>query len=139
MVIKVFPGEFASLADIANFVVKSAESAGLDDNAVYAVQLAVDEACSNIIEHAYTGEDQGNIEIECVLSEEGLEIIIQDYGKSFNPDEVLEPKTSGPLEELGSRGAGLFLMRKMMDEVHFDFERGKGNRLWMKKKKKKSE
>jgi serine/threonine-protein kinase RsbW len=47
-----FPGRFDSLTVISEFVTRAAQAAGLDTRAVCAVQLAVDEACSNIIEHA---------------------------------------------------------------------------------------
>ena len=51
-----FPGRFKSLAKISKFVIEAAKKAGLDDKAIYAVELAVDEAASNIIEHAYGGD-----------------------------------------------------------------------------------
>lgn len=120
---KVFPGSYSSLAKIADFVIKQADSAGLNEKEIYQVQLAVDEACSNIIEHGYGGEGKGDIRIECKISTKGLEILLKDKGRKFNPDHVSEPKQGVPLDEVGYRGAGLFLMKKMMDEVNFEFQK----------------
>ncbi len=64
MTTKKFPANFQSLASISDFVVKSSEKAGFSPTDVYAIQTAVDEACSNIIDHAYGGEDIGDIQIE---------------------------------------------------------------------------
>jgi serine/threonine-protein kinase RsbW len=136
MVTVIFPGRYESLADIREFVVDVARSAGFDDNDVYAVELAVDEACTNVIEHAYAGMGQGEIECTCEVKADELVITIKDQGKPFNPDKVPEPNFSVGLEELKPRGAGLFIMRKMMDEVKFTFDRNKGNILRMVKRRK---
>ncbi|MBL6983646.1 MAG: ATP-binding protein, partial [Anaerolineales bacterium] len=101
---------------------------------VYSVQLAVDEACTNIIEHGYGGEGRGDIVCSCDPTEEGILIVIKDWGQHFSPDEIAEPDFDVPLEKLQSRGAGLFLMRKVMDEIDFKFD-AEGNTLTMKKRK----
>jgi serine/threonine-protein kinase RsbW len=135
MAAKIFPGRFASLAAIAEYIKSEAEAAGLNEKEIYSVQLAVDEACTNIVEHAYGGEGLGDIEIDCAAASDGLEITIQDNGKQFDPDSLPEPKVGAPLDEIGPRGAGVFLMRKLMDEVNFEFKSGRGTTLRMKKKK----
>lgn len=129
-----FPGRFDSIEKISDFVQEVSEAAGLSASEAYAVQLAVDEACTNIIEHAYGGEGVGAIECTCEPTGEGLRIVLRDKGRPFNPDAVPEPKIGSPLEEVNSRGLGVFFMRKMMDEVVFAFERG-GNVLTMVKRK----
>ena len=54
------PGQFDHLEQISKFVEQSGVEAGLDTTAICRCQLAVDEACTNIIEHAYQGEGRGN-------------------------------------------------------------------------------
>ena len=132
---KKFPGQYSSLAAIADFIARSTQEAGFNSKETYAVKLAVDEACSNIIEHGY-GEEEGT-EICCsyeVLSD-GLKITIQDWGKPFAPDEIPDPDFKVNLDNLKSRGAGLYFMRNLMDEVRFDFDSGDGNILIMIKRK----
>lgn len=129
MITRNFPGNFKSLAPISDFVVAEAEAAGFSPNDVYAIQTAVDEACANIIDHAYGGEDIGDIQISIRTLEIGLQIILRDNGEPFNPDEVPEPDTSSPLEIRKERGLGVFFMRKLMDEVKFCFSSQRGNTL----------
>jgi serine/threonine-protein kinase RsbW len=130
-----FPGRFESLAGIRKFVSEAAEGAGFNDKEIYAVELAVDEACANIIEHAYGGEGKGEIICICNNINNGLEIILKDSGEKFNPADVAAPDFSIELEKLKPRGAGLFLIRNMMDDVDFKFSKEKGNELRMVKRK----
>ena len=135
MTSKTFIGKFSNLENICEFVTKEAEIAGLNEDAIYAVQLAVDEACSNIIEHAYQDEADGKIVCDCNIVDDGLEIILKDRGKPFDPESVPEPKIGVPLKELKLRGAGLYLIRNVMDDVFFEFNDRDGSILRMKKKK----
>src|SRR3972149_3079191 len=130
-----FPGKFESLSKISKFVANAAKKAGLGDKATYAVQLAVDEACSNIIEHSYRGEGIGDIQCTCQVSDHGLTVILRDRGYPFKPEGVPEPKKNAALKNLPPRGAGLYLMRKLMDKVNFEFTADSGNVLTMVKYK----
>lgn len=133
---RTFPGRLDKLADISLFVVRAAEEAGLDDSAVYAVELAVDEAATNIIEHAYQGEERGEICCSIEVNLDGLKVILQDWGDPFNPTEVPEPAFGAPLEKVQPRGLGLFFIRKLMDEVQFEFSIEKGNTITLIKRRK---
>lgn len=132
---KTFLGQYKCLAEIGDFVSQVAQEGGFDVEQVYAVELAVDEACSNIIEHAYGGEGKGKIVCSCELSDDRLTITVQDWGKSFDPSDISEPNYEVPINELQNRGAGLFLMRKMMDDVSYQFSDSEGNLLTMVKYK----
>jgi serine/threonine-protein kinase RsbW len=128
-----FPGRFESLAKIGEFVTHAAEKAGFDERDVYAVQLAVDEACSNIIQHAYGGEGRGVIECTCRIVPEALIIILKDYGRAFDPEAVPEPDLDASLEERQGGNLGLYFMRQLMDQVHFERTSDTANVLTMKK------
>ena len=128
---RTFPGRYESLIDICRFVVDAAKKAGLSDSQSYAVELAVDEACTNIIEHAYGGEGIGDIRCTCDTSNKELTITLYDFGRPFNPRNVPPPNSKARLKDLKPGGAGLFLIYKMMDEVHFNFTKDDGNVLTM--------
>lgn len=130
-----FSGEYASLAEIAEFVRQAAHDTGLGDFAVYMVETAVDEACANIIEHAYGGEGKGEIGITCEIHPDRLVVILKDQGKVFNPDEVPEPDIHASLEDQPGHGMGLYFIRKWMDDVSFNFSPESGNVLTMIKRK----
>jgi anti-sigma regulatory factor (Ser/Thr protein kinase) len=130
------PARFERLAQIAEFVTHAARDSGLSDGDVFHVEMAVDEACSNVIEHAYA-ERAGNIELECRCPEPGVfEVIIRDSGEPFDPDSVPLPQVSADmsLDELNEGGLGLYFMRKLMDEVRFESVPGQGNVLRMTKR-----
>lgn len=133
-----FKSRFENLANIAEFIRQSAQDAGLDQFATYAVETAVDEACSNIIEHAYGGNEDGEIECSCIINLEGLTIILRDQGKPFDPSSVGIPDPNAPLDERPGHGLGLFFMNEWMDEVRFDFKES-GNVLTMVKRKEKKD
>jgi serine/threonine-protein kinase RsbW len=131
----IFPGQFDSLAKIGKFVTRAARSAGLAPNDVYAVEMAVDEACTNIIEHAYGGEGRGDIECTCQIDTRGLKVTLRDRGSTFDPSEIPEPNIDTSLEERDVGGLGLFLIYKLMDEVRFEFNPDSGNVLTLVKRK----
>lgn len=132
---KTFTGKYSSLAPISEFIADIAEDSGFSPSEVYSIKLAVDEACTNIIEHAYGGEGKGDIQCTCEPEKDKLTITLKDWGETFDPDHVPDPDFDVPLEELKIRGAGLFFMKKSMDEVHFSFDPQKGNSLVMVKRK----
>lgn len=132
-----FLGRYDSLAGIASYVREAAQQAGLDNLAQYQVETAVDEACTNIIEYAYQGENNGDIECTCVVTENELTVILIDHGIPFNPTEIPEPDTDAPLKKRSTQGLGLYIMRQWMDEIHFEFTQNCGNVLRMVKRKEK--
>jgi serine/threonine-protein kinase RsbW len=134
----VVPGRFDRLTEIATFITQAAHTAGLNDDDVFHVEMAVDEACSNIIEHAYAAQS-GEIDLTCRCPVTGqFEVVIRDFGEPFDPEEIPPPDVSLPadLDALNEGGLGLYFMRKLMDEVRFEFVPGQGNRLTMLKRSK---
>lgn len=117
------PAKLEVLGVVSSFVTGAARAAGLDEHAVWEVQLAVDEAVTNIITHAYQEHDlEGPMWIEVGQRDALLVITLRDHGARFNPDDVPEPDLVSPLEERKTGGLGLFLMRKLMQDVVFKHE-----------------
>lgn len=139
MVTRTFPGSYDSLEQLSLFVVEQASAAGLSDPEVYGVQLAVDEAATNIIEHGYGDENQGEITCQCEILPDGLRVVLQDHAQPFEPQTVPSPILKTPLDEIAPRGLGLFFIHKMMDEVSFGFDPQTGNTLTMVKHRKNTE
>ena len=131
-----FAAKFEYLDEIREFVGDVARKGGFDDKAVYNIQLATDEAASNIIEHAYEGVTDGLLEISCGMKGGSITIILVDHGEPFDPSDVPAPDLKADLSERKIGGLGLFLMRKLMDEVHYESEPRKDrNTLTMLKRK----
>jgi len=113
--------QFKNLEELRNFVGRHAIAFKLNEKQVYQVQLAVDEAFTNIVEHAYGGECQEMIECTCRITDQGLEITMQDCGNNFEPAKIPDPDLHAALEEREVGGLGLFFIRQLMDEVEFKF------------------
>lgn len=130
---------YDNLDILRDYIGRIAENCGMSLKDVYAVQLAVDEACTNIIEHAYGGESDNSIDLYCDVTPEALIIRLHDHGEPFNPLDVAQPNFEAPIEERDNGGLGLYLMRQLMDEIHFSFLPGEAvsdNTLTMIKKRK---
>lgn len=122
MSVKTFPGRYESLTGISTFVKTEALPVRFSEFELYAVETAVDEACSNIIEHGYGGENRGSIECITHAGVDRIEVILKDHGKPFDPKKVNPPDLKCPLEERKNHGLGLFFIYQWMDEVHFSRE-----------------
>lgn len=130
------PGRYDQLEAVCQFVTRAAELAELGEKEVAHCQLAVDEACTNVIEHGYGGENLGNIEVRCEVVPGVLTITIHDSARPFDPAHAPTPNVAPTnLDDLRIGGLGLHFMRQVMDEVQFSYENG-GNTLKLVKQKK---
>jgi len=122
------PGVLERIPEACDFVVQAAEAAGLDERAVYYCQMAVDEWCTNIIEHGYSGPNERNlIDITCVGQPNLVTITISDSSPAFDPTKLQSTEPSKALEQREPGGLGWFFIRKIMDEVHYEYKNGHNN------------
>jgi serine/threonine-protein kinase RsbW len=108
-----------------------AKEVGFGGQALYQIELAIDEACANVVEHAYRGEEPGEMEVSCYLEDRMFVIRVRDWGTGFDPKAVEEPDVDAPLEERSLGGLGLFLVQQVMDDVRFSFDPNHGSELLM--------
>lgn len=132
---------YKNLEKVRRFANRAAKNAGLKPDDIFATELAVDEAFSNIIEHAYGGECDEEICCTCTTSDLGINIQLRDSGQPFDPASAQEPDLDASLEDRKPGGLGLYFMRRLMDEVQFEFmpatqDKPAGNLLTMFKRKK---
>lgn len=92
---------------------------GVDDQVVYDIQLAVDEACTNIITHGYADMDPGSIILDLEMEPDKLTIHLTDFGHSFEPDSAPTPDVNAPIEERAMGGFGIFFIRESMDQMSY--------------------
>jgi anti-sigma regulatory factor (Ser/Thr protein kinase) len=130
-----FAAKFEYLDEIREFVGEIARAGGFTDKDVYNIQLATDEAASNIIEHAYEKIPDGVLELSCGVRDDLITIVLIDHGESFDPSEIPLPDLKADLSARKIGGLGIFLMRKLMDDVHYEVKAGQGNILTMTKRK----
>jgi anti-anti-sigma factor len=130
----VIPGVLERVSEVCDFVADAAANVGLDDRGIYHCQMAADEWCTNIIEHGYAGDrDYAQIDVTLRLEPARLEMIFKDDGPPFDPTQLPEPDPTQPLEDREPGGLGWFFIRKIMDDVRYDYKGGR-NYLTMVKK-----
>ena len=116
------------LAVVRGTVVQLAEALGFEASQCRKITLAVDEALSNVIRHAYKNECNHEIELTCEAREDCLEFTFVDRGEPADPARIC----SQPLDEVALGGRGTHLIRQIMDEVRYERLSGQ-NRLSLKK------
>ncbi len=108
-----------------HWAARRARAAGFDGDAVFAIELAVGEALTNAITHAYHGEAGHEIHLALTIDPDKLRLGIRDFGRKFDLSTYSPPDLDVPNEG----GYGIFLMRQMMDEVIYDTSCNEGTCL----------
>ena len=127
----VVPGTSDSLPQIRDLVSHITRCVHFDEEMSTKIEMAVDEACANIVEHAYRDQKPpGEIELRAQAFPDRLEISILDHAPTDFPAEV---KPCMELEDYISsekrRGMGLFIIHSFMDDVRHRYVVGHGNEL----------
>jgi serine/threonine-protein kinase RsbW len=120
-------GVTENLEVIRNFIRDLSQKAGFGKEEEDEIVLAVDEACTNAIKHAYQYDGRRKITIKTVIFNEGIEIVITDKGQGFDIEKLPKPDLEAYAHKAKKGGLGIHLMRTLMDEVKYDFKPGKKN------------
>jgi serine/threonine-protein kinase RsbW len=119
----------SNLARIRTFIKTQSKNVGFDEETANKIVLAADEACTNIIKHAYKYSTKGKINVNLSFSHNKLRISITDEGTHFNSKSIPEPDLKKYYEEKRVGGLGMFLMKKLMDEVVYSQANSKKNKV----------
>lgn len=123
-----------NLGAIREFVEEKALQSGIDKSVIDKIVLAVDEASTNIIKHAYNYDASTEFIIRVFISKKEFKVLLIDHGKSFDPNQVADPDMPTYLKQHRVGGLGLHLMRHLMDKVEYHNLEGNGNQLILTKK-----
>ncbi len=126
------PAELEQIQKVSEKIEQCMKSHGWAEDAVLDVQLAVEEAVTNAILHGYDGTS-GTIAIRIETSPHHIAVEIADDAPAFDPLSVPDPDIDADLEDRQIGGLGIFLIRRVMDEVSYRYEKNK-NILVMEKK-----
>lgn len=113
------PSSTENLSMIRDFISRVGARAGLDDNQVAFIALAVDEACANVIEHAYKEDPTHEVTVRAVVDESNLQLEIIHVGESFDPTEIKPKPVEQLVKERRSGGLGLRIIRTVMDDIEY--------------------
>lgn len=123
-----------NLSLIRDFISDKASETGISNEEVENIMLAVDEACTNIIKHAYNSYPDGKIIIKVDYNTDKLLITIIDYGSTFDPLIVPDPDLQKYYRNGRVGGLGMYLMKSLMDDVKYTTVPGKYNQVLLSKR-----
>jgi anti-sigma regulatory factor (Ser/Thr protein kinase) len=113
------PNDMSYLPVVQLSLKEVAKRFGFDDDAIYKIQLAMEEAYMNVVKHAFEADEIGTFDIICEQLPLGMKVIIKEKGMPFDPERLHVYNPLHNLEEADSGGLGIHLMREVMDEVSF--------------------
>ena len=117
------------LIAVREFVSEAARDFGFREEEISKIALAVDEACTNVIKHAYKFDPSKTITVTVKRGDALFEVDILDTGRQFNPADVHAPDMKEYLTHFRKGGLGVYLMKSLMDRVEYSIEPGKQNEV----------
>jgi serine/threonine-protein kinase RsbW len=131
------PSSTENLSMIRDFVGSIGERAGFSKGEVVKLEVAVDEACANVIEHAYGSDTTREVTVKATIDSNAVQIRVVDTGLGFDPTSVADADLDSLIRQRKSGGLGMRLIKSLMDEVHYEIVPGQKNELAMTKLRKK--
>lgn len=108
--------DFENLAKLRDFFISHSKKAGLTRKQINDGKLAVDEAVTNVMRHAYEAE-KGDILMEIVRTDEYMEVVFKDWGREFDWSSVIDPDLNKYVKIRRKGGLGVWLIKKLTDKV----------------------
>ena len=117
--------ELSSLPGVLAYITDALQALGLSPKAVQEMELAVDEAVTNIVLHGYAGTE-GWVRLSCELADEGagVVVVIEDTAPPFDPTAAPSPDLEGDADERPIGGLGVHFIRTMTDEMTYECRDG---------------
>ena len=129
----VLHNDIQQIPQLASFVEAIAQEKQLSQSMAMGINLALEEAVSNVIMYAYPKETDGLVDVEAILRKDSLEFLIVDSGIPFDPTAAPEVDLNIPAKERPIGGLGIHLVRELMDSVSYE---RKDNRNYLRMTKK---
>ena len=122
------------LPALLDFIARTCAGADLPEEVAFAVRLAAEEACTNVIHHGYRGMAPGPVAVAIAHDASKVVVTIEDHGPPFDPDTAPPPSLDAPAEDRPLGGLGWHLIHQVMDEVHHAHDARTGNTLTLVKR-----
>ena len=117
--------DIRQIPQLAGFIETIAQDAHIDKSLAMSLNLALEEAVTNVIMYAYPQGSDGLVDIEAVIRKDSIDFMVIDSGKPFDPTAVPDANVDSALEDRPIGGLGIFLVRNIMDSVKYERKEGK--------------
>jgi len=131
----VHPGTLENLPRFLGFIDDVCDRINADEGTKYALRLAVEEVCTNLIVHGYKNQPAGPIQVVAVDDCDRVTLVIQDRSPPFDPKNAPVPDLTSDAEHRKVGGLGWHLVKKMVDEIRYVPDTPSGNVLTLVKRK----
>ena len=121
----VIKNDITEISKLAIFIEELSEEMALAPELTFNLNLALEEAVSNVILYAYGEEKQKEISLSANMSDNNLTFVLTDYGKEFDPTKVPDADVTLSAEEREIGGLGIFLIRQIMNTIEYQRVDGK--------------
>lgn len=122
------PATMAQLVEVRSFIEHIGKKYKIADKIVNSFKLVADETCTNIIRHGYQNVKDGKITIRAIIRRLSVTVVIIDQGKNFDPRQIGNPDLQQYVKIGKKGGLGIFMMRKLMDDIQYNLT-SQGNEL----------
>jgi serine/threonine-protein kinase RsbW len=131
----VHAGTLENLPHFLRFIDDVCDRIEADEGTKYALRLAVEEVCTNLIMYGYKDRPAGPIEVVAVDDDDRVTLVIQDRAPPFDPKNAPAPELTSDVEHRKVGGLGWHLVKKMVDEIRYVPGTPSGNVLTLVKRK----
>jgi len=128
------PNDVQHVPQLSMFVEDICTAINLDEMTMLQMNLAIEEAVVNVMNYAYPEGVNGHVDIEVTATDEWLTFVITDTGKPFDPTKSAEVDITLSAEERRIGGLGIHLVRRLMDDIQYEYVDGH-NILTLRKKR----
>jgi serine/threonine-protein kinase RsbW len=118
-----------NLSEARDFIARKAREAGASETDITKIEISCDEWSANVIEHALGQDTQRDFSIECICRDNRFMVVFENDGARFNPIEQEEVNLDDHYNEEKERGLGIYIMKEMMDEIHYQYLDNRTNKL----------
>lgn len=118
-----------NLSRARDFIGRKAREAGAPETDVTKIEISCDEWSANIIEHALGEDSSQGFTIACSFADNRFTIVFENDGSRFNPIEQEDVDLDDHYDDEKERGLGLYIMKEMMDEIHYEYLNDSTNKL----------
>ena len=121
----VMHNDVQQIARLEGWLESVAEQYGVDPILIPALNLALEEAVTNVVLYAYPTDSRGEVELTATCQDDQLRFVLSDRGKPFDPTARPEVDITASLEDRPIGGLGIHLVRQIMDRVLYEYADGK--------------
>ncbi len=114
-----FPTDLSYLELVQNFVRESARKFGFSNESLKEIDIAIEEAVSNVIKNAFDAEESNTFDIICERIPNGIKIIIKERGMPFDPKLIPQYDPGKSIDDASAKGMGVFLLKRLVNELSF--------------------